>query len=212
MKRILVGMNPDTIYETYPEAQAAADKIQADTGAIVSITEHPVRDAEIGTVSSGTMLDEDVIPALLDELSRIDHVALLKLAAEYVDDYGISPYNIATSTSESYDDVRQWLSEELFGTLDEYAPPLCYFGAHPGDGADYGFWPYEDAETAAADDPDEYTVVSHTGSKTFVNGTRVPNGYDHAEAPTPFVLEISDHGNLALYGPVGDDGTRPEIW
>jgi hypothetical protein len=32
------------------------------------------------------------------------------------------------------------LLESLFDTLDNYSPEGYYFGAHPGDGSDYGFW------------------------------------------------------------------------
>lgn len=29
---------------------------------------------------------------------------------------------------------------ELFDTLNDIAPDGCYFGAHPGNGSDMGFW------------------------------------------------------------------------
>ena len=32
------------------------------------------------------------------------------------------------------------LLESLFDTLDSYSPEGYYFGAHLGDGSDYGFW------------------------------------------------------------------------
>jgi hypothetical protein len=37
------------------------------------------------------------------------------------------------------------LADELVGMLMDgiqgYCPPFVFFGAHPGDGADFGFWP-----------------------------------------------------------------------
>ena len=90
----------------------------------------------IGSVISGTMRPEDLIPAFLHELRAVPEVAgnLDEIEARMAqDDYFLSE-------DAGYD------LEELFDLLDEVAPEGCSFGAHPGDGADYGFWENENDE------------------------------------------------------------------
>lgn len=37
-----------------------------------------------------------------------------------------------------------YVIESLTDALNTFAPEGFYFGAHPGDGSDFGFWPVED--------------------------------------------------------------------
>lgn len=84
--------------------------------------------ATIGTVSHGTMRTEDLYDAFLSELEYLDPAA----HAEFLE--------------EMQGRCGDEAVEKLFDLLDERAPLSCYFGANPGDGADYGFWECEDFE------------------------------------------------------------------
>lgn len=68
-----------------------------------------------GTIISGTLKLEDLLPAF------------------------------ATAAGEPFDPQGDWIElERLVDVLNEQAPEGYYFGAHPGDGADFGFWPADE--------------------------------------------------------------------
>jgi len=105
----------------------------------------------MGTVISGTMRPEDLIPALLEELERRDpeRAGIIREDVEELTLVEEPEYGVYYSDR---DEVRPGISsrdwapevvEELFCALDDCAPEGCYFGAHPGDGCDYGFWEEE---------------------------------------------------------------------
>ena len=90
-----------------------------------------------GSVSHGTMRTEDLVPCFCDTLEivagdtlsdgqkrRLREIRLRLEAQEF--------YHKGEDVSEDMD----W----LFDTLTEVAPEGYYFGAHEGDGSDYGFW------------------------------------------------------------------------
>lgn len=93
---------------------------------------------------------------------------------------------------------------DLIDALNEFAPEYGYFGAHPGDGSDYGFWLHEDWQQSAKDD-----------DVLFVDDlANVPADYEG------MVCVVNDHGNASLYmrSFIGtdraDDGhwAHREIW
>ena len=118
--------------------------------------------AEQGSVSSGTMRPEDLIPRLSQELDDLKdemlaHYSTSLAAFEQVSDAKARAAGIDTLLKEingrkrsnplyyTSEDVS-WDVDELFTSLDEFSPDGCYFGGHPGDGCDYGFWQYGEDE------------------------------------------------------------------
>jgi hypothetical protein len=131
--------------------------------------------AQIGSISTGTMRPEDLIDTFEHELGWL----------------GFDLEKLAGIKEECYQDKEegeQFYLDELFDLLNEKAPAYCFFGAHPGDGTDFGFWvswdSIEDAlyckELMKADElPDKPTI-------------------DELGYPMP-CLQVSDHGNCELY-------------
>lgn len=83
------------------------------------------------SIIHGTMLSEDLIPAFLNVLKEYApamHEAYVKDNPKVLDVKSMS------------DEDQYWTVDELFDCLNNIAPEGTYFGSHPGDGADYGFW------------------------------------------------------------------------
>lgn len=99
---------------------------------------------DIGTVISGTMRTQDLIPAFLDTLEEVWPAAYEGYMAAAFPPVPAYVYDEGDDSDwwESEDAV--YLLDALFDQLNEAAPDGYYFGAHPGDGSDYGFWPIED--------------------------------------------------------------------
>ena len=147
---------------------------------------------ELGTVSEGTMRDEDLLEAFTDALHAIapsHHDRWCADAREVMD---------VEDWDDADDDLREQLHyavEDLFTVLEEYAPPFAYFGSHPGDGACYGFWP----------DLESLTDAASFGEVLKVDDTSdVPVDYSGE------VMHVSDHGNVTLYACT--NGELSEIW
>ena len=97
---------------------------------------------ETGTVSHATMRTQDLVPAFLSVLKEEDEA----LWAELIE--GIDDYEAMTENDDDprwYEDgMVGFLYEDLWDAMNDIAPEGYYFGAHPGDGSDYGFWEYDD--------------------------------------------------------------------
>lgn len=151
--------------------------------------------ASFGSISSGTMRPEDLIPTFAAELDALRNGtcrAHQKLATE--------ARNLKLDADGYFADqdaARDVLSE-LFEALGDYAPAYGYFGSLEGDGADYGFW--LDSEFPQ-----------------FFEGAKINDPSELDELDTSVVneaLEVNDHGNMTLYAAWrrGRKITWREVW
>lgn len=91
-----------------------------------------------GTLIHGTARSEDLIPAFLSEylrLSEDDHTSDCPQAEWLIGEARACIENVSHLPDEASEVVCA-----LMDALSCYAPEGYYFGSHPGDGCDYGFW------------------------------------------------------------------------
>lgn len=100
----------------------------------------------LGTVSHGTMRTPDLLNSFADELDRL--IAVGTAPKEKADTISTArmyarKYNELVMSQSDSDAAQEYL-DGMFDYFNTLAPEGVYFGAHPGDGSDYGFWPSED--------------------------------------------------------------------
>lgn len=176
-----------------------------------------------GSISSGSLRPEDVVPELLWTLEhRTDKrgaVKARKLRREW-------------EAQEGREDreVEDAIWQEAIEALETYAPPFCYVGAIEGDGADIGVWLSEDALAEAiregevwperdcdcqVADVEPWFAGKHIRGEHWKLDPLDPRQRGHhlgecaSRMPkgASFRLVTSDHGNQTLY-----DRKGREVW
>lgn len=143
----------------------------------------------MGTVSHGTLRNQDLLPAFCEELRWLGHRSKeLTIIERRVN----SALNGRFKNNDEYfdDEESMWDFGRLVEMLQEHALPYMYFGSHVGDGSDYGFW-IDDLE------------MVYDGLKVD-DLNKIPNKYNGE------VLHINERGNATLYN--AKHGKLTEIW
>ena len=88
------------------------------------------------TVIHATLRPQDLIPAFM---------TVIKDTAEYVQIMNFVPAHATEDDTAEYWDSEDcsFFLQDLFDTLNNYAPDGYYFGSHGGDGSDFGYWKIE---------------------------------------------------------------------
>jgi len=104
--------------------------------------------AEPGTVSAGTLKTEDLLSAFADTLESLiqdnaDHWCGRQNDRDEFNDLVWEARELDTDKCEAEepDDIIG----SLIAALGYFAPEGHVFGAHEGDGADFGFWPSDES-------------------------------------------------------------------
>jgi hypothetical protein len=152
----------------------------------------------IGSISSATMKPDDLIPSFCSELRYLGHKSKKLSQIEHE----INKVN----TDKYYESEEcEYDLESLFDMLNDHALPYMYFGSHPGDSSDYGFWVSEGLEYDF-----EGIILNEYGEYWQGYGSHKEQLESLPKRYTGELLEVSDHGNLTLY--VYKNGRSREIW
>ena len=151
--------------------------------------------ASFGTVSHGTLRTEDLLDSFARELEwqvqRNADYFQSDDAARLQRDHLLSLAWYALECEPDSEDADYLVNESLPDALQEFAPTYAYFGAHPGDGSDFGFWLSDDA------------LADFDGLRV-ADTSEVPEDYNGE------VLHVNDHGNMTLYACAA--GKLSEVW
>jgi len=88
--------------------------------------------AELGSISTGTLNDCDLMVAFENALSNLEDERYMNKDRpdEFLERSDLNPEELSR--------LNEWVWDDLASMLEEHAPPFSYFGAHPTDGI--GFW------------------------------------------------------------------------
>ena len=101
-----------------------------------------------GTIIAGTHDTIAVLAACSEALHALNDTTPVRRLAEFSADFGqfhrelVNDALTAVEHGEDTDDARELLLD-VMEALDYLAPDGFFFGAHPDDGSDFGFWPNE---------------------------------------------------------------------
>lgn len=107
----------------------------------------PTVEDVVGTVTHGTLKPGDLLTAFFDQLQVLDGERARGIRKDYANVFThLSDLDHEWTVGSEADEQALIIDagecfETLYDALNENAPEGLFFGSHPGDGSDFGFWP-----------------------------------------------------------------------
>jgi hypothetical protein len=95
------------------------------------------------SVSHGTMRTQDLLRCFANELGRFEPLAEHSISEAHFYADRLDRLDFQGKDDTATHDQAAYCLAELFDALGQHVPDGCYFGSHPGDGSDYGYWQAE---------------------------------------------------------------------
>lgn len=150
---------------------------------------------QLGSISTGTLKTEDLLEAFLPYINPESDDA--KEAQAVLERIANNDWPQGVEDWEQYQ-IEFDTADLVQSIIDQMeCPPFVYFGAHPGDPADFGFWhAVEQLEEAL-----RYRSVPVDDSE--------PCGESHENwiEEENVLVHVNDHGNITVY-----DMEHNELW
>lgn len=153
----------------------------------------------IGSISHGTLRTEDLLEAFASELEY----QMQSNAEEWCSDEGRKERDglcelvgQAREIDPDHEDAAE-LVWELTAALEQFAPAYTYFGAHEGDGSDFGFWPAYDA------------IEDEVRGRMLSSGDETPCACCFEG---DYFWQVNERGNGAMYQRVAEPAGQFTHW
>ena len=167
-------------------------------------TNNPItlKPASFGSISTGTLRTQDLLSAFISEgesqqlrngafLATPEGMPLRDRLAKVIGEAQDAFADDGETLSESGEEFGEEIVNDFCDVLSEFAPAYGDFGAHCGDGADFGYW---------------VDVESVKEQVEFVSSRRVEFPADDFRGEW---LHVNERGNCALYVRESDE-TKPD--
>jgi len=149
---------------------------------------------ELGSISTGTLRPEDLIPAFNNALTQIHDGHYYDIDEMMDDETG----NAAEFGKQpSHDELQRRVVDRLMDELQDACPQFVYFGTHEGDGADFGFWPDSNSLDEALYNQTGAPHLDNVPSYCLPMHQDYPYGEITLEDDN-VIVQLSDHGNVTV--------------